>query len=95
MGIFNLCQDIVETGHLDLYCLVEPFTNFWIEIILDLNIFHIILAIFCIGYPIYYLLDKPSKKKEKILKINSKIKKNDKLFVLYMISFLPYFTNIF
>ncbi len=95
MGIFNLCQDIVETGHLDLYCLVEPLANFWFEIIIDLNIFYIFLIIFCIVYPIYYLLDKPSKKKDKELKVPPKIKKNDKLFVLYMISLLPYLLLIY
>ncbi len=95
MGIFNLCYDSINNGYLDLYALFEPLTNVWHEIIGNLNIIFIILAIFCVGYPIYYLLDKSSKKKDNTLEASPKPKKINKLFVLYIISFLPYLYLIY
>lgn len=95
MGIFNLCQTSIEEGYLYLYGLFEPLVDFWLYIIVDLNIVVIILTIFCVGYPINYFLDKTSKKKDNALEAQSKIKKTNKFFVLYMISFLPYLYLIY
>ena len=90
MGIFNLCHSSIEKGYLDLYALIEPLDHIWFEMITDLNIVFIILIIFCVGYPIYYLLDRSSKRKDNALENNVETKKTNILFVLYMVSFLPY-----
>jgi len=57
MGIINT----IQASHPDLYNLVEPFSDFWDEV-LGANIFCIALAVFCVGYPIYYLLDQSNQK---------------------------------
>lgn len=106
-GIFN----VIETGDFNLLNLIEPLGVFLMSNILeDGNIIVILLVIFCIGYPINYLLDKPSKRKNKVLKKKSETIKNkvskkknetkkynvsNKLFTLYMISFIPYLFLLF
>lgn len=94
-GIFNIYQTSIDKGYLDLYAFIEPLGNFWIEIITNLNVVLIFLTIFCIGYPIYYLLDRHTMKKNNVLEAQSKVNKPNKLFVLYMISFIPYLYLIY
>lgn len=83
MGIFNLC--IEET--LSLHILIEPFIDFWFSIVTKLNILLIILSMLCVGYQIYYVIDKLSKKKSDKLE-NYK-------FIIYIISFIPYLSLIY
>ena len=82
-GIFNIYQTSIDKGYLDLYAFIEPLGNFWIEIITSLNVVLIFLTIFCIGYPIYYLLDRHTMKKNNVLETHFEINKPNKLFVLY------------
>jgi len=94
LGIYNCINSSLENKYLDLYALIEPLDQFWFDIITDFNIFFICLIIFCVGYPIYYLLDKYNKKKikEKDNIVQSKLSKS---FILYIISFIPYFFLIY
>lgn len=94
LGIYNCINSSLENKYLDLYALIEPLEQFWFDIITDFNIFFICLIIFVVGYPIYYLLDKSNKKKNKE-KDNIVQSKLSKSFLLYIISFIPYFFLIY
>lgn len=89
LGIYNFINSSFENKSLDLYALIEPLSNFWFDILIDFNIFLLCLIVFCIIYPIYYLLDISDKNKYKEItnNIQSKVSKT---FVLYIISFIPY-----
>lgn len=82
-GIFNICIE----GTLNLYTLIEPFVDFWFSIVTKLNILLIILSMLCVGYQIYYVIDKLSKKKSDKLE-NYK-------FIIYIINFIPYLSLVY
>jgi len=94
LGIYNCINSSFENKYLDLYALIEPLDHFWFEVITDFNIFFICLTVFCVGYPIYYLLDKSNKKKLKKTDNNIQAKVS-KSFILYIISFIPYLFLIY
>ncbi len=94
LGIYNCINSSFENKYLDLYALIEPLDYFWFDIMTDFNIFFICLIVFCIGYPIYYILDKSNKKKFKGTNSNTKTKIS-KSFILYIISFIPYLFLIY
>lgn len=94
LGIYNCVNSSFENKFLDIYALIEPLDNFWFEVITDFNIFFICLIAFCVGYPIYYILDKSNKKKFKETANNTQAKVS-KSFILYFISFIPYLFLIY
>lgn len=88
-GMINCVICSVDRRYLDLYALIEPVADFWVDTIIDLNPFFIALLLFAIAYPIYYLLDIGGKRKRFPEKMSNKLK-IDKLFVLYLVSYIPY-----
>lgn len=83
---------------------MSPVDDFWLDYFYsNFNIFYLCLAVFCVGYPIYYLIDyKDNSETNKNfvddkndLIIYETRKKVDILFILYLISFIPYFALIY
>ena len=88
-GIINCVIYSIKEHELDLYIIIEPALNFWLEAIVEVNILYIGIIVFALGYPIFYWLDKGDKKKEVPAEPHKETKAGI-LFVLYVISFVPY-----
>lgn len=88
-GIINCVIYSIKEHELDLYIIIEPALNFWLEAIVEVNILYIGIIVFALGYPIFYWLDKGDKKKEVPAEAHKETKAGI-LFVLYVISFVPY-----
>ncbi|MBQ8281084.1 MAG: hypothetical protein IJZ25_01610, partial [Lachnospiraceae bacterium] len=88
LGVSGCIQSSIEYEHLDLCALFDPIVDFWFDEVIEGNILFICLAVFCVGYPCFYFLDKadekrrPEKKKGKF--------KIEKSFVVFILSFIPY-----
>ena len=65
--------------------MIEPVVDTWCRF----NILFICLTIFCVGYPIFYLLDRSNKNK------TTNNKAVDKSFILFVLSFIPYLFLIY
>lgn len=86
LGVINCIKYTIDNQVLDLYELIAPLSDFWFDTIIEFNFIYVILIIFCVGYPIFYLVDKSHQKQEKL----EKTKKFDKYLLLYILSFIPY-----
>ena len=92
LGILNCIYSTIVHKYLDLYALIEPAVNFWLEVIVYFNILSIFLIAFCVGYPAFYLLDQSEKKK--VQGMDNYKKTVNISFILYILSFIPYLVLI-
>ncbi len=88
LGILNCVYSTMVYKYLDLYDLIEPAVDFWFEVIVYFNILSIFVVAFCVGYPIFYLMDQFEKKK--VQGIDDHKKTVNISFLLYLLTFVPY-----
>lgn len=50
-GIINCVIYSIKEHELDLYIIIEPALNFWLEAIVEVNILYIGIIVFALGYP--------------------------------------------
>lgn len=81
-------------GYLDLYPIVVPIGDFWFDCVIMGNILAIALAIFSVGYPIYYIIDRRLKSGKPPVMIGDTSsddgKKCTRFFVLYALLYAVY-----
>lgn len=93
LGVVSCVGYAIDKGYVDLYYVISPLSDFFLNAIFENEIPALFLIIFCIAYPIYYLIDKSTNKQllHKEAQYTSDTKKLDKLFILYILSFVLYF----
>lgn len=89
-GIINCIVHTIKSKCLDLFTILEPVVAFWEKVWFEFDIWCVLISLFAIVYPIYYLIDRVTRKSENQPADVVENKKVSKLFILFLLSFLPY-----
>ncbi len=99
LGLINCITKSIESNSFDIFNILEPVVGFWEEAWLSGDVRYMLISIFAIVYPIYYLIDKAVRAENKLDRVGESEnqptepagkKKVSKLFILFLLSFLPY-----
>ncbi len=98
-GIILFIKNIVTNwhGYLEFFPIVEPIGDFWVDaVIVQGNILAIALAIFSVGYPVYYLIDRRIQSGKPSVMVGDTSspdgRKCTRFFVLYTLLYAVYLT---